>query len=399
MAASSDTIVEIPPPEVGPVETRRWGLAVTLLAMIVGLVVLVSVTEPRVAPFDWARETGPSGSINLDSLVATTDGFAVLSGMTTDGVLLWSSRDGATWRSQPLEGAPSQLAAVGDRLVAYSDRTGRLVASDGEGWLESADSLSFPDEVRSRQGSGRPSLIGTDDGFLAMSLFGDVWWSTDGAKFDQVVANPDWGPGIEVTDLGDDANHPPFNSECRPPTRTSPDVPPLVSTGSRFVAMISSNPAEPFGIWPACEPQLWFSDDGRTWTDSDSTLGDGAYVYNLAWRNGRFTAVGGFGIGEPAAWTSENGRDWELLSSFTSLEGIDLYSVDAGPSAWVILGRDGEESDSIGWTSLDGTCWSPLPFEISGLEAAVTSEHIVILDRTSYPETWVGTVTGGSGSC
>ncbi len=391
MAASSDTIVEIPPPDVAPAETRWWGLAIVLVAMIVGLVVFVSITEPRVAPIDWIEGAGPTGSVNLDSLVATADGFAVLSGMTTEGVLLWSSRDGATWRSQPLQDAPSQLATVGNGLIAYSVRLGRVVVPNGEGWLESTDSLVFPDEVRSRQGSGRPSLIGTEDGLVAMSLFGDVWWSQPGREFELAVAEPDWGPGSEV-DLA-------FDSVCRPPTRTSPDVPPLVETDSGFVAMISSNPAEPFGIWPVCEPELWFSDDGRSWTDSDSTLGDGAYVYNLAWRDGRFTAVGGFGIGEPAAWTSEDGREWDLLPSFTSLEGSDLYTVEAGPAAWVILGRDSQEADSIGWTSLDGTCWSPLPFEISGLDTAVTSEHIVILDRTSYPETWVGTITGGSGSC
>jgi hypothetical protein len=339
------------------------------------------------------------GSVNLDSLVATADGFAVLSGMTTDGVLLWSSRDGVTWRSQPLQDAPSQLATVRDGLMAYGGRLGRMIAPDGDGWIESGENIVFPEEVRSRQGSGRPSLVGGEDGFLAMSLFGDVWWSTDGAEFDKVVADPDWGSGIEITDLGNDTDQIPFNSECRPPTRTSPDVPPLVEADSGFVAMISSNPAEPFGIWPVCEPQIWFSDDGRSWTDSDSTLGDGAYVYNLAWRDGRFTAVGGFGIGEPAAWTSEDGHVWELITTFTTLTGIDLYTVEAGPAAWVILGRDSEEANSIGWISLDGTCWSTLPFEISGLDTAVTSEHFVILDRTSYPETWVGTITGGSGSC
>ncbi|MDP9143166.1 MAG: hypothetical protein M3N43_00435 [Actinomycetota bacterium] len=399
MAATSDTIVEIPPPEAAPAETTWWGLATVLLATIVGLVVFVSITEPRVAPVAWTREMGPTGSINLDSLVATTDGFAVLSGMTTDGVLLWSSTDGATWRSQPLQGAPSQLATVGDGLIAYGVRLGRMIAPDGEGWIESAENIVFPDEVRSRQGSGRPSLVGAEDGLIAMSLFGDVWWSTDGTEFDKVVADPDWGPGVEITALGDDTDQLPFDSVCRPPTRTSPDVPPLVETDSGFVAMISSNPAEPFGIWPVCEPQVWLSADGRSWTELDSKLGDGAYVYNLAWRDGRFTAVGGFGIGEPAAWTSEDGHVWELITSLTTLTGVDLYTVEAGPAAWVILGRDSEESDSIGWTSLDGTCWNPLPFEISGADTAITSQHMVILDRTTYPEVWQGAITGGGGSC
>jgi len=389
MAPSPEILVEINPPEASPTKTRWWGQALIFLAVIAALVVVVTVTEPRVPPLEWTRHVGPSGSVNLDSLVATTDGFALLSGMTVDGVLIWSSPDGSTWRSQPLQDAPSQLAPVDDGLIAYSLRMGRMVEPAGEAWVEAADPLVFPEEVRSRQGSGRPSLIGTEDGLLAMSLFGDVWWSSDGVEFDTVVSDPDWGPGVEQ----------PFDSVCRPPIRTSPDVPPLVETDSGIVALISSNPAEPFGIWPVCEPEIWFSDDGQIWTDSDATFGDGAYVFNLAWREGRFTAVGGFGIGRPAAWTSTDGQDWELISSLTSLNDVDLFTVEAGPAGWVMLGRDSEESGTVGWTSMDGLCWNTLPPSVKGGDTAVTSEHIVILDRTSYPVIWVGRITGGSGSC
>src|SRR3970040_632224 len=116
MAASSDTVVEIPPPEGAPVERRRWGLAAMFLAMVVGLSVFVSVTAPQLPPIEWARRSGPDGSINLDSLVATGEGFAILSGMTVDGVLLWSSPDGATSHAPPLQGSPSQMDSIEDGL-------------------------------------------------------------------------------------------------------------------------------------------------------------------------------------------------------------------------------------------------------------------------------------------
>jgi hypothetical protein len=367
MAASSDTIVEIPPPEVAPTDRRRRSQPIMYLAMVVGLSVFVSVTSPEIPPVDWAPRTGPDGSVNLDSLVATDDGFAILSGMTGDGVLLWSSADAVSWRSHQLRGAPSQLATIAD------------------------DDIAFPDEIRSRQGSGRPSLIGGSDGFVALSLYGDVWWSADGDEFDQVVSDPEWGPGSEV-ELA-------FDSACRPPTRTSPDVPPLVETDSGLVAMISSNPTEPFGVWPVCEPTVWFSEDGRAWAESAVTLGDGSYVYNLAWRDGRYTAVGGYGIGLPTVWTSTDGRQWDQIEQLTSLSGVDLYTVEAGPAGWVILGRDSQGAGSVGWTSLDGLCWTSLPPFVSGGDTAITPEHIVVLDRTTYPDIWVGTITGGSGSC
>jgi hypothetical protein len=172
-----------------------------------------------------------------------------------------------------------------------------------------------------------------------------------------------------------------------------------VVTDSGFVAMISSNPAEPFGIWPVCEPQVWLSNDGRSWTESDTTLGDDAYVYNLGWREGSFTAVGGFGIGQPAAWTSTDGREWELIPSFTSLDGLDLYTVETGPAGWVILGKDSEQSGTVGWTSVDGHCWVPLPWFVTGTDSVVGTGHLIVLDRTSYPELWQGSITGGNGSC
>jgi hypothetical protein len=391
MAASSDTVVEIPPPEVASNERRRWGLLVMFLAMVFGLAVFVTATTPQLPPIEWERHFGPDGSVNLDSLVSTGDGFALLSGMTVDGVLLWSWTDAGSWHSQPLQGAPSQLATIEDGLLAYGVRGGRVLARDGEGWAETRDAIVFPDEVRSRQGSGRPSLVGADDGIVAMSLYGDVWWSADGDQFDQVVADPDWGPGSEV-ELA-------FDSACRPPTRTSPDVPPMVETDSGLAAMISSNPTEPFGVWPVCEPRVWSSDDGRSWAQSDTTLGDEAYVYNLAWRDGRYTAVGGFGIGLPAVWTSTDARAWEPIDEFTTLSEVDLYTIEAGPAGWVILGRDSQGAGSVGWTSLDGLCWTSLPPFVSGGDTAVASEQVVILDRTEYPEMWVGTITGGSGSC
>ena len=65
MAASSDTVVEIPPPETLPVERRQMGLLVMSLAMILGLAVFVSATTPQLPPIEWERGFGPDGSVNL----------------------------------------------------------------------------------------------------------------------------------------------------------------------------------------------------------------------------------------------------------------------------------------------------------------------------------------------
>ncbi len=390
MTKPVDTLVEIPPPEVPPAGTNWWGLSVVSLAMIAGVVVFASATSPRIPTFEWGPHTGPP-EVNLDSLVATDDGFAMLSGMTAEGVVLWTSVDGSGWKSQPLSAAPSQLASIDEGLFAYSVLQGRMIERVGDRWIEAPGVTNFPDEIRARQSSGRPSIIGFGGGMLAMSLFGDVWWSADRVEFDEVVTDPGWGPGSEV-ELA-------FDSMCNPPSRTSPDVPPVVETDAGLLALISRNPAEPFGLWPVCEPRVWLSSDGATWTATESTLEGGAYVYDLAVREGVINAVGGYGIGQSAAWTSSDGVNWEPMTQPAVDAGIDLYAIEADSAGWVILGRQTEGSGTVGWTSVDGVCWEELPWQVGGLATAIEDEHLLILDRTSYPEIWRASVTGGSGSC
>ena len=385
-----EAVVEIPTAERSPLIARRWLFAAMVLCLIVGLVVIIANTRPTSPSLQWERQMGPTGPVNLDSLVATDDGFALLSGVTADGVLLWSSRDGASWDNLALRGSPSQLATMGSRILAYDVDAGRIVTPEDDTWVE-GEEIAFPDEIRSRQSSGRPSLIADESGFVITSILGEVWWSAVGSDFDLVVADPEWGPGqtVEV----------PFDSVCRPPTRISPDVPPIVRTDTGFAALISSNPAEPFGIWPVCEPQLLTSADGRTWARSGTAWGEGSYVYNVAWRDGLFTAVGGTGIGEPAVWTSSDGEKWGPIDTFEFVSGVDLYTVQAGPAGWVILGRESEGSSPVGWTSSDGLCWTALPAEVNGSGAAVSRGMMMVVDRITYPETWVASTTGSGGTC
>ncbi|MGH3667305.1 MAG: hypothetical protein ACRDU7_03395, partial [Acidimicrobiia bacterium] len=127
MAVLPEAVVEIPTSERSPLVSRPWIFAAAVLGLIIGLVVIVAITRPTNPALQWERRMGPTGAVNLDSLVATHDGFALLSGVTADGVLLWSSRDGASWDNRPLQGTPSQLAAIGSRLIAYEVDRGRIM--------------------------------------------------------------------------------------------------------------------------------------------------------------------------------------------------------------------------------------------------------------------------------
>ncbi len=389
MAKTLDSLVEVPPPEIPTNGTKWWAWSLMAVALIVGVVVFGLATRPRVPSFQWSSGEGPV-SVNLDSMVATDHGFAVLSGMTAEGVLLWWSENGVGWEAVPVAGAPRQLAPLAAGLLAYDPRQGTMMVEGGAGWAPSGSEVSFPDDIRARQSTGRPSVILAGDGLLAMSVAGDVWLTDDGAGFQQVIPHPDWGPG-QTVDV-------PFDSECAPPTTISPDVPPVVMADGGFVALTSTNPAEPFGIWPVCEPRPWLSVDGITWIASDSSFGDGAYVYDLASRDGLLIAVGGHRFGDPAAWASVDGEVWREIDSFSELSGLDLLTIEAGPAGWVILAKDGDGPGTSGWTSSDGACWAPLPSQVGGLDAAVTENQVLVIDRTAYPELWLGTSTG-SGTC
>ena len=354
--------------------------------MAAAIVVLVVQTGPRAPAFEWRSATGPPPPINLYSLTETTSGIAVLSGVTSDGVTLWWSDDAVAWADQPLEDAPSQLATTGDRLLAYRVRSGLLLELRGEEWIPTGE-VSFPEEVRTRRASGRASVVGGSGWLLEMSLFGNLWWTDDGTGFALALSDPNWGPGVEQ----------PFTSNCTPPSRSSPDVPPVVADDLGLLAMVSSNPTEPFGLWPICEPVVWSSPDGLEWALTSSTVGGpGAYVYDLAVRDDRFMAVGGEG-GEAVVWTSEDGVTWDPIDF--DLGSADIFSVDGGEVGWAILGRDTETSSPVGWTSADGRCWEPIPPIAGGTDVVVTDDYVFLVDRRNFPITWRGEPTGSTGIC
>lgn len=355
-----------------------------LFVVVVGLLALQ--TRPLVPGFDWTGIQPPEGPINIDSIVTLDDGVALLSGVTSRGVLLWW-RHLSGWESQLLEFSPTQLSRAGDDLIAYRARSGTLLTKENGPWVPVLD-MEFPAATRSRQASGRPSVIGAGDGLLELSIFGDVWWIDPSGEPELVVGEPTWGHGSEQ----------PFTSSCRPPSRSSPDVPPIVVTDEQIIAMTSSNPDEPFGMWPVCEPVAWTSTDGIEWSMATTNLSDdGAYVYDLAWRDDTLLAIGGHGIGRPALWTSGDGLEWIDITPDMP-DAVDLFQVEVGAVGWVILGRDSLESVAVGWTSTDTTCWEPLPDPIGGSEVAVTNNDVLIIDR-SAPKMWLGIPTGSRGAC
>ncbi len=111
-----------------------------------------------------------------------------------------------------------------------------------------------------------------------------------------------------------------------------------------------------------------FSPDGVSWTSEP--LPDshpGSSIVSVAWRQGRFVAVGGGG--EPLAvvsWLSDDGRAWRPVSIVEEGNQASLNSVAAGPDGFVADGMHG--GHGVVWVSATGATWSRVDLPISAAD-------------------------------
>jgi hypothetical protein len=111
-----------------------------------------------------------------------------------------------------------------------------------------------------------------------------------------------------------------------------------------------------------------FSPDGVSWA-SEPLPGShrGSSIESVAWRQGRFLAVGGGG--EPFAvvsWRSEDGRVWKPVSIVAEGNQASLNSVAAGPSGFVADGMHG--GHGVVWVSTAGETWSRVDLPITAAD-------------------------------
>lgn len=372
---------------------RVAAIVATAVIAVTGLLVFFDWTSGTRSTVVWTFARQPEGVVHVDSLVATADGFALLARPVEGDMTLWTSSNGIAWSGRGISGSPNRLLVDGDDLLAFA---GRWVMRLGhvEGQQPEASRVNLPLLVRVGYGSGRAGLVVGANGLVAQAFTGDVFWAPNGSgpetvapDFELVVAAPTWGEAIGM----------PADATCDPPTVSSVDVPPIVATPAGFITLVSVNGADPFGIWPVCEPEVWSSPDGKAWErlSDGSPFGDGAYIYDMGWRNGRLIAVGGVGIDEGALWLSDDGRSWTRAEPLPAEDDFELREVAAGGLGWVVLGEWSHRPGLTGWVSPDGDCWKPLPRHVSPRQAAVGNDRIVLAEHGGFPLMWVGIAAGG----
>ena len=368
------------------------GVAAAVIA-VAGLLVFFDGTSGTRSTLVWTFARQPEGVVHVDSLVATADGFALLARPVAGAMTLWTSSNGIAWSGRAISGSPNRLLVDGNDLLAFAGRW-VMRLGESEDQRPEASRLDLPLLVRVGYGSGRAGLVAGANGLVAQAFTGDVFWAprhlghgTAASDFKRVVAAPMWGEAIGM----------PADDTCDPPTVSSVDVPPIVATPEGFVTLVSVDGADPFGIWPVCEPEVWSSPDGETWgrLSDGNPFGDGAYVYDMGWRQGRLIAVGGSGTDEGALWLSDDGRFWIRAEPLPADDDFELREVAAGALGWVVLGEWSHRPGLTGWVSPDGDCWKPLPRDVSPRQAAVGNNRIVLAEQGGFPLMWVGLAAGG----
>ncbi|MCU0505527.1 MAG: hypothetical protein MUE82_07090, partial [Chloroflexi bacterium] len=271
----------------------------------------------------WRVYTPPTGHFFIP--VASAHGPVAIDGT----VLRWSTDGGVTWEGTTLSIDPWRVTAAGDDLVAFGTGAVRLAWRDGR-WIETG-ALTFDPPAVSVD-----ALTFGPRGWVA-TAGASLYFSRDGVTFRRASREPSAdGPTGGTGEPAWGASLP-----CAAPGGGSwpgtGSIGPVIATVEGFVAFTPADPAD-WNDTPYCEPLAWTSADGDAWTLATTTspFGAGAWVAQIAGRDGRFVAVGGRD-GRGAIWVSDDGLAWRLVP----LEiAHGAWSVAADDAGWVVATLD-----------------------------------------------------------
>jgi hypothetical protein len=266
----------------------------------------------------------------------TETAHGVIGGLGPDGAMAWSV-DGITWTEFATDpnGWSDQSTIDTDDLVVWSVDDGVVRARwDGTAWVD-AEFHHDP-----RLDGATATVVGPHG---AVVVRGALVYAWDGTGFAAASRPPDASrhPGSSPACAGRELGWSAIE-----------ELGPVVATDDGFIALAARNEDDWHGF-PVCEPLVWFSPDGDTWTPTsdDSPFGAGAVVRDIAVADGRIVAVGE-SANEVAAWVSDDGITWQP----GGLDADTLLRVAGSARGWIAVGRGDM------WFSPDGLVWDG-PYE------------------------------------
>jgi hypothetical protein len=273
---------------------------------------------------------------------------------------VWSATSAPDWQLDEIEGrdadtseAMAAIAPFGDELLAVG-RVGDGEDGDAALWEANGDSWRrvVPPEMGGRHKQWAFDLKVGESGLLVAggeSAWGDIrprmWFSTDGESWSSV----DGGPGGPLDTSGEES------------------VRAITAFGPGFVAVGTQD------LDGEQDGAAWFSADGTTWekVDASSLGGDGRQaVLSVANFNGTLLAGGykvdGNGQGQPAVWSSTDGRTWSNAQLLPLLDdnrpaASDLAVRSLSVTGDRLIAAGGSDWRPHLWNSTDGATWSLLP--------------------------------------
>lgn len=363
---------------------------------VFGLVAIAAVAlgVAQAPSLEWVEGESPQRLLNSESVVATPGSFSLLAGPEVSGGAVWTTSDGSRWLQRPLPRIGYRVVYHPTGLFVIDGRSLAVIGPDAD---DPPVAVALPDPIRIGNGSNRPGLVSGLGGLVAQTVTGDIYFAPEARRFELAVGADEWRasadiPGFTETILS--VPPPRIQSRCQPVERRAPDIVPIIEAGSELVAFVPAS--DPSTAWPMCEPVLWASSNGIDWRpqSTESPFPRGAYVSDVAWRDGRFVAVGGIGLDLPLAWTSTDGVAWEVIE----LPGVEdtgrLLHVERGGLGWMIISDQRNRSEARGWFSTNGVCFRPVPDWVVGSKVAINDDAVLSVGRGPEPDIWVGTLDG-----
>jgi hypothetical protein len=336
----TDTTTLIVPPEIA---TQRWS-AITLTP-------IATEEPPRISTvigdFEFSTMQLPTGH-SFFFTEATAHGPVVTEGFD---VLRWST-DGVTWDGVLPTVDPWRITTDAGDVIVHGDGYARY-AWDGDAWIE-VSTVGLPGPARHLALGPRGAVAVIDDVDHAAYHGTDVYYAADGVNFAKAEAGPNpellTGDSLACVQSGPSSPSDPPRSQ----------IGPVLATEAGFVVLTPAHPVN-WSRLPACEPLLWFSDNGNRWdlVSSQSPFGEGALVHRIAEHAGRYVAVGAVPSEsvEGAVWVSDDALTWQRAD-------VDMEAavgVAGGDLGWIVTGHAiASTSDLAGvdmWFSVDGLTW------------------------------------------